>query len=52
MNKIVEELKKVGTFYIATMDGDQPRVRPFGSICELKVKFISALAIQKIVINK
>ena len=38
MNKIVEELKKVGTFYIATMDGDQPRVRPFGSICEFEGK--------------
>ena len=32
MNKVVEELKKVKIFYIATIDGDQPRVRPFGTI--------------------
>lgn len=34
MNKIVEELKKVKVFYIATIEGDQPRVRPFSSIAE------------------
>ena len=34
MNKIVEELKKAGVFYIATEEGSQPRVRPFGSILE------------------
>ena len=32
MNKVVEELKKVKIFYIATLDGDQPRVRPFSSV--------------------
>ena len=30
MNEVLEYLKKCKTFYIATMDGDQPRVRPFG----------------------
>ena len=34
MNKFVEELKKVGTFYVATTDGNQPRVRPFSSVTE------------------
>ena len=34
MNRIVEELKQVGVFYIATIDGDRPRVRPFGSVME------------------
>jgi len=34
MNKVVEELKKARVFYIATIDGDQPRVRPFGSVNE------------------
>lgn len=34
MNRIVEELKKAGVFYIATIDGDEPRVRPFGSVME------------------
>ena len=36
MNKVVEELKKVKIFYIATVDGDQPRVRPFSSIAEFE----------------
>ena len=34
MNKIVEELKKVKVFYIATVENDQPRVRPFSSVAE------------------
>lgn len=25
-------LKEAGTYYLATMEGDQPRVRPFGTI--------------------
>ena len=32
MNEVYEFLKKCGTFYIATADGDQPRVRPFGVV--------------------
>ena len=32
MKEVYEFLKKVGTYYLATMDGDQPRVRPFGTI--------------------
>lgn len=32
MNEVFEYLKKCGVFYLATMDGDQPRVRPFGAI--------------------
>jgi uncharacterized pyridoxamine 5'-phosphate oxidase family protein len=32
MEEVYEFLKKCGTFYIATMDGDQPRVRPFGVV--------------------
>ena len=31
MQKIVDFLKEAGTYYLATMDGDQPRVRPFGT---------------------
>ena len=31
MEKAAEFLKKAGTYYLATMDGDQPRVRPFGT---------------------
>lgn len=36
MDKVVEELKKVGVFYIATVEGDQPRVRPFSSVVEFE----------------
>lgn len=32
MQKVYDFLKKCGTYYLATMDGDQPRVRPFGTI--------------------
>ena len=32
MNEVYEFLKNCGTYYLATMDGDQPRVRPFGTI--------------------
>ena len=31
MQKILDFLKIAGTYYLATMDGDQPRVRPFGT---------------------
>ncbi len=36
MNRIVEELKKVKVFYIATVEGSQPRVRPFGTVAEFE----------------
>lgn len=32
MNEAYEFLKKCGTYYLATVDGDQPRVRPFGTV--------------------
>ena len=32
MNEVYEFLKKCGTYYLATMDGNQPRVRPFGTV--------------------
>jgi uncharacterized pyridoxamine 5'-phosphate oxidase family protein len=32
MREVYEFLKKAGTYYIATIDGDQPRVRPFGTV--------------------
>ena len=31
MKRVEEFLKKAGTYYLATVDGDQPRVRPFGT---------------------
>ena len=32
MQEVYEFLKNAETYYLATMDGDQPRVRPFGSV--------------------
>ena len=32
MEKVYEFLKSAGTYYLATIEGDQPRVRPFGTI--------------------
>lgn len=31
MQEVCEFLKKCGVYYLATADGDQPRVRPFGT---------------------
>ena len=31
MQEVLEFLKKAGTYYLATVEGDQPRVRPFGT---------------------
>ena len=31
MQEVCEFLKKCGTYYLATVEGDQPRVRPFGT---------------------
>lgn len=32
MNEVYDFIKACGTYYLATVDGDQPRVRPFGTI--------------------
>jgi uncharacterized pyridoxamine 5'-phosphate oxidase family protein len=32
MNEVYEFLKKAETYYLATVEGDQPRVRPFGTV--------------------
>ena len=31
MERVGEFLKKAGAYYLATVEGDQPRVRPFGT---------------------
>ena len=38
MNKITEFLNQCGIFYLATLDGNQPRVRPFGAVMEYEGK--------------
>ncbi|MBP5191798.1 MAG: pyridoxamine 5'-phosphate oxidase family protein [Eubacterium sp.] len=32
MDKVFDFLKNAETYYLATVDGDQPRVRPFGTV--------------------
>ena len=32
MEKVFDFLKEAEVYYLATMDGDQPRVRPFGTV--------------------
>ena len=32
MQTVHDFLKKTGTYYLSTIDGDRPRVRPFGTI--------------------
>ena len=38
MEKVLEFLQEAKTFYVATADGDQPRVRPFGAVCAFEGK--------------
>ena len=38
MNEVVKYLQECGTFYLATVEGDQPHVRPFGAVCEFEGK--------------
>ncbi len=32
MKEVYEFLKSCGAYYLATVEGDQPRVRPFGTV--------------------
>ena len=32
INKVFEFLQSAGTFYLATVEGEQPRVRPYGAM--------------------
>ena len=32
MKRVYDFLKKAGIYYLATVEGDQPRVRPFGTV--------------------
>lgn len=38
MKKVLDFMKAAGVYYLATMDGDQPRVRPFGTFHEFEGK--------------
>ena len=38
MKRVYEFLKKAHVYYLATVEGDQPRVRPFGTVNEFEDK--------------
>ena len=38
MNEVLEFIKSCGIYYLATAEGDQPRVRPFGTAEEFEGK--------------
>ena len=52
MKEILEFLRECGTFYLATTEGDQPRVRPFGVVCEFEGKLYIAATNKKDVYNQ
>ena len=47
MKKTVEFLNSVGTYFLATTEGDQPRVRPFGATVEYQGKLYFCTSNQK-----
>ena len=38
MQRVLDFLKKAEVYYLATVEGDQPRVRPFGTVNEFEGK--------------
>ena len=38
MKRVYDFLKKAQTYYLVTVEGDQPRVRPFGTVNEFEGK--------------
>jgi uncharacterized pyridoxamine 5'-phosphate oxidase family protein len=38
MDEVLQFLKEAKTYFLATADGNQPRVRPFGTICKYEDK--------------
>jgi uncharacterized pyridoxamine 5'-phosphate oxidase family protein len=38
MKEVYDFLKKCGTYYLSTVEGNQPRVRPFGTVNEFDGK--------------
>lgn len=51
MDKVLKFLKDAETYYLATVEGDQPRVRPFGTAHFLKESFIFKLEKSKMFQN-
>lgn len=47
MKKALEFLQECGTYYLATVEGDQPRVRPFGGVFEYEGRLYFTTSNQK-----
>lgn len=47
MNEILKFITEANTFYLATVDGDKPKVRPFGFIMEHECKLYFCTSNQK-----
>lgn len=47
MQEVYEFLRNSGTYYLATMDGDQPRVRPFGTVALFEEKLYIQTGLKK-----
>ena len=52
MNEVLKYLQDCGTFYLATVENDQPHVRPFGAACEFEGKLYIVTNNQKDVYNQ
>ena len=52
MKEVYDFLKKCGAYYIATVDGDQPRVRPFGTAHIFEDKLYIQTGKKKMFLNK
>lgn len=52
MKNILTFLKECGTFYLATNDDNQPRVRPFGAVSEFEGKLYIVTNNKKNVFNQ
>ena len=52
MNDVVKYLQECGTFFLATVEGDQPHVRPFGAVCEFEGKLYIVTNNKKDVYNQ
>ena len=52
MKEITKYLQECGTFYLATIEGDQPHVRPFGAVCEFEGKLYIVTNNKKSVYNQ
>ena len=52
MKKAMEFLKSCGTYYLATVEDDQPRVRPFGAVCAFENRLYIITNNQKAVFDQ